>query len=245
MLEGLKRLEYRGYDSAGLATLVDGRIERRRAEGKLGNLAAVLEAQPLPGLTGIGHTRWATHGGPTERNAHPHATARVAAVHNGSIENFAALRAELEAAGQRREGLRVRRGRDAEPLEHGRRPRLERVAPRGRDRVLEVREPHRVPLAVVDDPRALLQGAPRRSVAGHRQVEDDLVDVEEAVLAEDADARARRERHAPVRRRLVPREDLQERGLPRAVRADEAVAGAGVELERRVREERAVAVRLA
>jgi len=100
IVDGLKRLEYRGYDSAGIATLVNGHIDRRRAEGKLGNLAAVLAADPLPGVTGIGHTRWATHGAPTTRNAHPHATARVAVVHNGIIENFSELRMELEAAGQ-------------------------------------------------------------------------------------------------------------------------------------------------
>ena len=101
LLEALRRLEYRGYDSAGIATLVDGQIERRRAEGKLGNLAAVLERDPLPGTTGIGHTRWATHGAPTERNAHPHGTARVSVVHNGIIENHAELRAELEGQGRR------------------------------------------------------------------------------------------------------------------------------------------------
>jgi glucosamine--fructose-6-phosphate aminotransferase (isomerizing) len=99
ILEALRRLEYRGYDSAGIATLVDGHIERRRAAGKLSNLDAVLRKHPLAGRTGIGHTRWATHGAPTEANAHPHASARVALVHNGIIENFRELRDELRARG--------------------------------------------------------------------------------------------------------------------------------------------------
>ncbi len=100
LLDALKRLEYRGYDSAGIATLANSHIERRRAPGKLANLAAVLERDPMPGVTGVGHTRWATHGAPTLGNAHPHGTARVSVVHNGIIENHAELRAELEAAGQ-------------------------------------------------------------------------------------------------------------------------------------------------
>ena len=131
LVDGLRRLEYRGYDSAGVATLEGSEIEVRRAKGKLINLEAVLRDKPLEGRIGVGHTRWATHGKPSERNAHPHRAGSVVIVHNGIIENYRALRAELEA-----EGAEILSDTDTELIAHL----IDREIKQGKDLMTSVRD---------------------------------------------------------------------------------------------------------
>ncbi|MBW2499136.1 MAG: glutamine--fructose-6-phosphate transaminase (isomerizing), partial [Deltaproteobacteria bacterium] len=131
LIDGLRRLEYRGYDSAGVAVLEGNELAVRRAKGKLVNLEGSLRERPLQGRLGIGHTRWATHGKPSERNAHPHRAGSVVIVHNGIIENYRELRAELEAA-----GAEIRSDTDTELIAHL----IDRGVEEGRDLLTAVRE---------------------------------------------------------------------------------------------------------
>ncbi len=131
LIDGLRRLEYRGYDSAGVAILEGDQLEVRRAKGKLINLECSLRDRPLQGRLGIGHTRWATHGKPSERNAHPHRAGSVVIVHNGIIENYRELRAELEAS-----GAEIQSDTDTELIAHL----IDNLVGNGRDLLTAVRE---------------------------------------------------------------------------------------------------------